>query len=250
MPGVRNGNRGGEREKRRVRLFTRNLECEEWTLDSIRPSKSTRCYKFDVQPAGPALPSSSSSCSATPHPLAASVEQLAPSPIPVAVDFHNVLDGWSLDGFFPSEHVRSISQLIAAGFVPWILCFIVHSDPAGQSRRFALERARRYLAKQLGYPTDCPTEPTAGKVFAYICERKLYNRRLQSGGKAEQLVRYSTEILVDDNASICDEATAWGCVAYQVERQKFCHVVDNIVEDDRTGILLDKLRIARENRYQ
>ena len=110
MPGIRNGARGEEREKRRVRLFTRNLESEEWTLDSIRPSKSIRCYKFDVQPAEPALPSSSSSCSASPQTLAASVEQLAPSPIPVAVDFHNVLDGGSRDGCIPSEHVLSIEQ--------------------------------------------------------------------------------------------------------------------------------------------
>lgn len=232
-----------------MRLFTHNLENEEWTLDSIRPSKSIRCYKF-VQPAETALPSSSSS-SAAPQPLAAPpVEQLALTPFPVAVDFHNVLDGGSLDGRIPQEHVRSIEQLIAAGFVPWILACIDHSGPASQSRRVALEKARRYLARQLCYPTDCPSEPTAGRVFACICERKLYNNRLQTGGKAEQLERYSTEVLVDGSASICDEVTAWGYVAYQVERQNFCHVVNNIIADNRTGILNDKLRIAQENQQQ
>jgi len=203
-----------------------------------------------VQPAETALPSTSSSSlaapSSAPHLLSAPVEQLALSPIPVAVDFHNVLDGGSVDGFIPSEHVRSFSQLIAAGFVPWILSFIGHSGPASQDRRFALERARRYLAKQLGYPTECPLEPTAGRVFAYICERKLYNSRLRSGGKAEQLSRYSTEILVDDNASICDEAVSWGFVTYQVKHQNFCKAVDDIVADNRAGRLSDQLRVARE----
>ena len=253
MPGDRNGNRGGKREKRRVRQIARNLESEDWTLASVRPSKSTRCYKFVVHPAESAVPSTSSSSvapSVAPHLLPVPVEQLALSTTPIAVDFHNVLDGGSVDGFIPTEHVLAYSRLIAAGFVPWILSYIGNSGPASQTRRFALERARRYLAKQLGYPTECPLEPTVGKVFAYICERKLYNARFQSGGKAEQLLHFSTEIIVDDNASICDEAASWGFVTYQVKHQNFCGAVDNIIEDNRSGILDDKLRIARESQQK
>ena len=248
MPGIRNGNRGGEREKRRQRLFAANLESDEWALTSLRPSKSTRCYQFDVQTEATSTARSSSSSHAAPHLLAAAVEQQALSPIPIAMDFHNVLDGGSADGFIPSEHVRSVSLLISAGFVPWILSYIGNSGPDSQRRRFKLEKARRYLAKQLQYPTDCPAEPTQGKVFAYVCERKLYSDRYRAGGKAEQLQRFGTDILLDDNSSICNEAEAWGYVAYQVKDQKFVHVVEQLVEDHRCGILSDKLRITRENR--
>ena len=175
MPGERNGSRGGKREKRRVRLISANLETERWTLSDIRPSKSVRCYRFETE-AGAAQQGASSS-STLPLPLATppapsaaavSVERYASELIPIAIDFHNTLDDGGVDGYIPSEHVRSVSALIAAGFLPWILSYIGTNGQDSDHRRKRLEVARRFLAKQLGYATDCGSEPVAGKIFAHV----------------------------------------------------------------------------------
>ena len=144
--------------------------------------------------------------------------------------------------------MRSVSALIAAGFVPWILSYIGHGGPDSDRRRKALEKARRYLAKQLGLSSDLPSEPVPGKVFAFVCERKLFHPRFQCGGKAEQLEHFDTQILLDDSKEICEEAAARGQLAYRVPRLDFPPVVDEVISDLQRGTLNSKIEQAWEER--
>ena len=240
MPEIRNGNCAGKGEKRRVNIFTANLEEERWTLSDIRPSKSIRCYNWNFEDSG--QPPSSSSIAAPP------VETLALTGIPIAIDFHRVFGDGSLDGFIPTENVRAYAAFIAAGFVPWILSYIGHGGRESDRRRKALEQARRYLAKQLGLSSDLPSKPIPGNLFAFVCERKLFHPRLQCGGKAEQLEHFDTQILLDDSKEICEEAAAWGQLAYRVPRLDFPRVVDEVISNLHRGTLNSKIEQAWEER--
>ena len=132
--------------------------------------------------------------------------------------------------------------------MPWILSYIGTNGQDSEHRRTRLEVARRFLAKQFGYATDCGSEPVAGKIFAHVCNRRLYNERWQSGGKAECLVRFGTGILLDDNRAICREATEWGILAYNVPRQKFSDIVAQVIEESRSPELEQKLQESWQNR--
>ena len=241
MPGVRNGTRGGKREKRRKAIYVANLEAGRWT--EVRPSTSSRFYTFtydEQSSSSSAAPSSAvpsaAPSSAPPTPVDTQVETSALTGIPIAIDFHRVLDGGSVDGFIPAENVRAVAALIAAGFIPWILSYIGTAGPDSSRRRQALEHSRRKLARQLGLSEDLPSEPVSSKIFAYVCDRKLFNNRLQCGGKAEQLEHFDTQILLDDNKHICAEAAEWGQHAYIVPDLDFPRVVEEVLYDARRGL--------------
>ena len=261
MPGEHNGSRGGKREKRRLRLFSANLESERWTLSDIRPSKSIRCYRFETEVGAAQQRASSSSTSHTavllplspppaPFPEAVSVERYVSELTPIALDFHNCLDDGRVDGYIPAKHVRAVRALIAASFVPCILSYIGNDGQDSEHRRTRLEVARRSLANLLGYTTDCGSEPVAGKIFAHVCNRRLFSERWQSGGKAECLVRFGTDILLDDNRAICREVTEWGLLAYNVPHQNFSDIVAQVIEDSRGAALERKLQESWQNRIQ
>ena len=92
-----------------------------------------------------------------------------------------------------------------------------------QRKRDQAEEKRAWLAKRCGLNPRQVDKPTKGFLHLCITDRKLYSQhhsgdatRQHLNGKGESLLARDTQVLFDDNASICREVEQYGVLAYQV----------------------------------
>ena len=102
-------------------------------------------------------------------------------------------------------------------------------------------------AGHVGHPgqagCDGPSQREAKSSRKY-CDRKLFSKRDQFGGKVEQPQRFDTHILIDDNKSICKDAAEWGQLAYHVPHLDFPRAVAQVIRDSNGPALTQKLQTA------
>ena len=136
------------------------------------------------------------------------------------------------DDVVPQASRQAVKRLTDAGFTVAILSYIGEQGDQSKRRREVLEQARVELAKWLGYATENPDKPTAGRIHATCCNaptwalRKGQSRRTC---KAQYLCRWGAPILLDDRSDVAADCEKAGTVVYQV-----CEEADRATGQQRT----------------
>ena len=138
----------------------------------------------------------------------------------VAIDYHGVLDSNLYDEELPANTpstsvIEACQKLRDRSFTLWVCSYIGEFGPESDERRENCRTFVRNLAEALHLRADVDRVQPQG-LFLEIVTSRVSVPRLGKAGKAECLRRHSTNVLIDDRASICREAESAGILSYHV----------------------------------